>query len=1038
MVNKAGKKMGFSIVLALLVLSALGLIGSMLAIVAIVDQKSSINFHNTVMAKYMAEAGIAKAIAELKFGSSGAVSDQIDSASDICFASGYSGTLLQFNGGYSVSVVDCASRININDPNTNARLSQMLKSLNAAITSTLTSLSDTDCDNIAAGRPYACKQQIKNVLTGTAAQKDEKYRRIEPYITEFGYVDPLVVNPQDISTPYALQPRSPVNVNTASREVLFAVLNGITADHSCPMCGGDGYFFDVPDSSENSHHLDCPYCDGSGSSSNITGNLTITSTEAQNLALWIAGDGTSSNPAHRPYSTWDSFYSSIKAFLNQGTSTSSDQEVVMANANPNTGFSWARNEGWGDRLGRVGKYVIDIDKNGVVNSSDKGLRVSTTEFSFNSGGYYSLSSTGTVRNAAGAVLAQKTINCTVKIFDILRKTSQTDFEAGTLSSLQSYPESKVGGVSSAAYDGQLMLGKKTKTTPNSGSYFRANYYSTLNADAAGGSTALQTPPNSGSPAGTMPNIASIASRTSRGELAPDGIIVDTYDNVCPDYLPSSNISSDAGTIEIWFKPMWYAEDCQMYNDDNYDRKAIRLMSKDTINGAALQYSFSTFVFYSQNFSGTSKSASIGAQGFGYWTGSNWVYYPQEDEGTQEYNIQFARNYTAGELFGPWDPGSWHQLVISWQKAANDGKGPPNTDPSPPGNYSKTDLICYFDGSAKTSDPYYYHLPYLNNNSWQYLMVGHEWWQGSGSISHYKRNMLNAVIGSVRIWDSKLSSSQVLDEYGSGIYVNSGTYVSPSYTPVPGKQVRWGTIAWTQAIPTSNESLTMDVNTSGSFSGAWTSPGNGQPINTSSQTISYRATMASASSSSTQPNKQLLSTPGFECQDDITDWIQTYNDNFRSQATTPPSPPEGNKVAVNFWDGGLRQDVAVTPGKNYRFTGKYYIPSGGAASGWNTCIHFDLKNASGSTVAGKDWNTLASTSRNTWNSVDSGWITAPASASYARVELITWAGSPANPTRFDDMSVIEQGSTVTVPVLETPVLEDVSITYMPKTTILYQQ
>ena len=99
---------------------------------------------------------------------------------------------------------------------------------------------------------------------------------------------------------------------------------------------------------------------------------------------------------------------------------------------------------------------------------------------------------------------------------------------------------------------------------------------------------------------------------------------------------------------------------------------------------------------------------------------------------------------------------------------------------------------------------------------------------------------------------------------------------------------------------------------------------------------------------------------------------------------------------------------------------------------------DIKNASGSTVAGKDWNTLASTSRNTWNSVDSGWITAPASASYARVELITWGGSPANPTRFDDMSVIEQGSTVTVPVLETPVLEDVSITYMPKTTILYQQ
>ncbi|MFA6355486.1 MAG: hypothetical protein WCY23_00065 [Candidatus Omnitrophota bacterium] len=1034
MVNKAGKKMGFSIVLALLVLSALGLIGSMLAIVAIVDQKSSVNFHNTVMAKYMAEAGIAKAITELKFGSSGAASDQIDSASDICFTSGYSGTLLQFNGGYSVSVVDCASRININDPNTNARLSQMLKSLNTAITSTLTSLSDTDCDNIAAGRPYACKQQIKNVLTGTAAQKDEKYRRIEPYITEFGYVDPLVVNPQDISTPYALQPRSPVNVNTASREVLRAVLNGITADHSCPMCGGDGYYYSVYPSNS---HIDCPYCDGSGSPSTNTGNLTITSTEAQNLALWIAGDGTSSNPAHRPYSSWESFYSSVKAFFNQGTNTSSDQELVMANANPNTGFSWVRGEGWGDKLGRAGKYVIDVDKNGAVSSSDKGLRVSTTEFSLNSGGYYSLSSTGTVRSAAGTVLAQKTINCTVKIFDILRKTSQSDFESGTLTDLQSYPESRMGGVASAAYDGQLMLRKTVKTTPNSGSYFRANYYSTLNADAAGGSTALQTPPNSGSPAGTMPNIASVASRTSRGELVPDGIIVDTYDNVCPDYLPSSNISSDAGTIEIWFKPMWYAKDCQMYNDDCFDRKAIRLMSRDTINGEALKYPFSTFVFYSQNFSGTPKSVSIGAQGYGYWTGSAWAYYPGQNEGSGEWAIEYARNYTGSELFGPWDPGSWHQLVISWQKAANDGKGPPNTLSPPPGNYSQTDLICYFDGSAKTSDPYYYHLPYLNSSSWQYLMVGHEWWQGSGSTSHYARNMLNAVIGSVRIWDSKLSSSQVLSEYGSGIYVNSGTYVSPSYTPVPGKQVRWGTIAWTQAIPTANESLSMDVNTSGSFSGAWTSPGSGQPINTSSQSISYRATLASASSSSTQPNKQLLLTPGFECADAITDWVNDWSTNVWS-LTGPPTPHGGGKMAKNWWDGGKYQDVSVTPGKIYRISGWAYVPSGGSGN-WGSYIGYRFLNSSGSIIGSNQWNVHLYT-RDQWNMADSGWITAPANAVTVRARFGTWqsGGSPANPTYFDDITVIEQGSTVTVPVLETPVLEDVSITYMPKTTILYQQ
>jgi Tfp pilus assembly protein PilX len=1037
MVNIVKNRTGFAIVVALLVLTVLALVGSMLAMVAIIDYKSSVNFFNTTRAKYLAEAGIAKAIAEIRFGSSGVTTDQIDAASDTCFTTGYSGTMLQYNSGYSVLAVDCASMINLNGQNTDVRLSRMLKSLNSAITSTLTSLSDTDCDNIASGRPYIAKEQVKLVLTGTASQKEEKYERIEPYVTIFGYVDPSVVDPQDISTPYALQPRSPINVNTASREVLYAVFNGITADHSCPRCGGDGYFYDQDDAH---NHLDCPYCDGNGSPSNITGNLTISSAEASGLALWIAGDGTPSNPPHRPYSSWNSFYSSVTGFFNQGTTKSSDQEVVMANANPNTSFSWCRNEGWADELGRVGKYVIDMDKNGVVSSDDKGLRVSTTEFSFNSGGYYSFTSTGTVRNASGAVLARKTISSTAKLFDIIKKTSQADFEAGTLTNLQSYPESRAGGVSSAAYDGQIMFAKKIKTSPNSGSYFRANYYTTMNADAAGGSTVLQTPPNSGSPYGTMPNIASVASRTSRGELVPDGMIVDTYDNVCPQYLPSSNVSSDAGTIEIWFRPMWYANDCMMYKDDCADRKPIRLMSKDTINGESLKYPFLTFVYYSQNYSGTMKSSSLGVQGYGYWTGSGWTYYPNLPEGSNEWPIQFARNYGGSQLFGSWDPGSWHQLVITWQKAENDGKGPPNTNATPPGDYSQKDMVSFFDGAAKTSDPYYYHLPYLNSNSWQYMMVGNEWWQGSGSISHFQRNMLNAVIGSVRIWNSKLSSSDVLSEYGSGIYVNNGTYVSPTITPVSGKSVTWGTINWLQVVPVADESLTMDIKTSGSYTGAWTSSGGGRSINATSPSISYRATFASSAGSSSQPNKELLLTPGFECADTITDWVNDFNNNIYSlTADGTSSPHEGTKFAKNWWDGGKYQDVDVTAGGVYRLTCWTFVPSGGSSSGWGTYVGLRWLKSSGSTLSSLQWDVQGKT-RNQWNQVDSGWIVAPANARYARIRFGTWQGgvTPANPTYFDDFSFLEQGATYNVPVLDTPVLEDVSITYMQKVEVLYNK
>jgi hypothetical protein len=444
-----------------------------------------------------------------------------------------------------------------------------------------------------------------------------------------------------------------------------------------------------------------------------------------------------------------------------------------------------------------------------------------------------------------------------------------------------------------------------------------------------------------------------------------------------------------------------------------------------------------------------KSSSIGAQGYGYWGGSSWYYYPAKDEIEEEWERLFAMNYDGSQLFGSWDPGSWHQLVIAWQNAANDGKGPPNTivpgDNSPPGNYSQSDLICYFDGEAKTANPYYYHLAYQNNNAWQYMMVGHEWWQGSGSISHYQRNMLNAVIGSVRIWNSKLSASDVRSEYGSGIYVKNGTYTSPSITPVPGTAVKWGTIDWTQAVPTSNESLTIDVNASGSYTGAWTSPGGGYPINASSQSISYRAALASGSESTTQPNTQLLATPGFECSDVLPAcWSSSSpgwgSDVYSTKSTSGISPHEGSKFAIIYWLGGRWQTVNVTAGKSYRFTGWGYVPSGGIGT-WGSCITMSWLNSSSNVLGEETQLDLQNLTRNDWNQVDSGWQTAPSNAVKARIIFMTWeewGGRPPDYTCFDDFSFLEQGSTVTVPVLETPVLEDVSITYMQKAKTLYQQ
>ncbi len=1034
-------KKGVAIVFALGVLAMLSLIGSTMVLSVIMEQKGTVNAAAKIKARYLADAGAARAIAELKYGNQGARNDSVDTLAETVFASGLSdNTLLNGRGSYSVTVTDCASRINLNGGNSNARLSLMLQNLS---TVTAAGLTTAECDTIAANRPYVCIEEVKS----KAGISGAKFAKIENFITVFGYIDPKVVDPQNLATPYVLQPRSPVNVNTAPEEVLRAVLMGIEAAHSCSRCGGDGYYFDVL-----GNHLDCPYCDGSGSPGSITGNLVITATEAQNLAQYIV--------MHRPYLNWESFYASIKSFFNNGT-TSSDQEVVMANANPNTGFSWARNDAWASRLGYLGKYVIDINKNGTVEATDKGLTKSTTEFSFNSGGYYEIRSTGVYRTAGGVPLAQRGVAMTVRLFGTVKATSQSDFDGAgnTKTSVTTYPEPAGVGVSAAAYDGQIMLSRINRTTPNAGKYFRANYNTTLNADAGGGSTVLQNPPNPGSGvSGTKPNINSLASYSSRGELAPDGIIVDTYDVVCPDYLPSNNITYNAGTMEVWFKTMWNSNDTLMYNDNCKDRKVYRLMSRDEITGAGTKtWPFSTYVFYSQNFGGVQKGCSIGAQGYGYYQSGAWSYIPNTPEGSGDYKIEFCRNYVGTEAMGIWNSGKWRHYVITWKEPENGGMCNPANTGNWPGSYPN-DLKVYMDGTERSADQYFHHLEYLDSTSAQYLMLGHEWWAGSGSVSHYERNQLNGVIGSVRIWDTQLSTAQVLAEYGAGLFQKTGTYVSPTLA-VPaadGPTVEWGTASWTGIVPSSDESITMgvDTNISGTYHGNWTSTGTGEAIvdgsgnRLRSGSIRFRSILSSTKGTAAQPDADIMQNytdPTFETHPPGAGGNEAplppgwgASGSWGTFLCTKGRPVHGGTwCAGNFGSGRTFINIPITGGKSYRFVGYSFLPSDPDVINCYYTLGF---NGTGGYYSGE---VSIMGTRDAWLltriPASGGWVTAPMNATQCTISLCSWhTGSAWIAASFDDLQLIEQGATVLVPLTDTPVIEDVSMTYLPKTRVLYSR
>ncbi|MFA5317040.1 MAG: hypothetical protein WC369_06440, partial [Dehalococcoidales bacterium] len=891
-------------------------------------------------------------------------------------------------------------------------------------------------------------------LSGATRQAiEDKYNAIAEYITVFGYIDPLTVNPTDISSPYAIQKRSPINVNTASKEVLRAVLTGIRAVHACPKCGGDGTLagtsFIGP--------VTCDACSG--------GTLTISSAEAQSLALWIAGDGTSSNPAHRPYSNWSQFYLSIKDCSAIGVM---DADLVMANACPNTGFSWIRNAGWAEKMGYLGKYLIDWNKNGLADESDKGLMVNTTEFSFNSGGYYEVTSSGEV-SRSGLPLARKNITAIVKIFDQYRITNQQQFEdsGSSKTNVTTYPEPVEVEDSdlrpaAAAYDGQIMLARKTTGGPDGtscASWFNANYRESLDAQSAGGNKSLSDVKASGS--GTKPNIGSVVDYENRGDLMPDGMLTDMFDKVNAAYKCPGNVSAGNGTLEIWFKTQWNSRDSMAYGDSDVDRKMFRLTSGTALDGFTDPdgVPFVTLSMWSDG-GGTYAQAKWGG---GTWNpgSSEWSYVG----GSIRENGWTGANFKWGDIdfgwpfggksWGHWDAGKWNHLAVTWTN-------PSPIEGNPEGTYSSSvcPMYVYLNGElklfyncgrdgSKDINVYYYHPDYENKSDIDYdFMCGNEyskWNTGEGSYE-----FSDSVIGSVWIWDSQRSDIQVNADMNNGIYAASGTYESPKIDF--GKNVLLGTVTWTQAVPDEiadeGGGIVLSVDTTGTktvWVGGWTDPSTGRPMNIMSDRIVIKAAL-SATNTETIPDEDNLmeDNGGFEAGN-MSDWVPDGSGMWVMTSGDGAVPHSGNYFFCHRDEfgrsrSGAYQEFPSLNGAQYRLNAWFSARDGGWK--WTDEMYMIFYNGSGGVVGTKS---IAPTvdPRFTWHFVDSGWVAAPPNAVKVRVGYldgkVTWEPGGCLPywVAWDDFQLQQKAiSTNGVPALETPVLEDVTITYLPKVQVLY--
>jgi len=192
---KFKSKNGVALLMSLSILALLSVIGISFATAMRLGQRSSLDFFHNLQAKYFAEGGIQRAIAELKYNfsndpsySEGAANKFVDTRGEGWYYKSkgnnqlyYAGTSLEdapigvpvtneqdasgsanivlgkgYTAHYDLKIIDTGSQINVNDSN-NGNLQFLLRNLCLYLGSPLDA---ADADAIFNGKPYSVKGEI--------------------------------------------------------------------------------------------------------------------------------------------------------------------------------------------------------------------------------------------------------------------------------------------------------------------------------------------------------------------------------------------------------------------------------------------------------------------------------------------------------------------------------------------------------------------------------------------------------------------------------------------------------------------------------------------------------------------------------------------------------------------------------------------------------------------------------------------------------------------------------------------------------------
>ncbi|MBI2194508.1 MAG: hypothetical protein HYU36_21225 [Planctomycetes bacterium] len=336
---------------------------------------------------------------------------------------------------------------------------------------------------------YNSKSQLLSLgLTGTAAQRQDKYDALRDYLTVYPSIDSSAVKP-DLTS----QPRAPINLNSVAGAVLVALLSPLLSDD---LAQGS-YPFTAEERLADLLTINRPFLGWKKPALPSPNPRWFRITQSG----FIEGKGFVDLLNEAAVETF-----MIPYYSGGVTAWRTDRDRVIANFFPNSFLSYGNPS-----------YGVSKGKDQVASG--------TTEFSLKSSGLYEiLLMTHIYGPPSNTIYSERQFEAVVRTHELWKQSTQAEFLSGatfTTTQILTYPEHASVAAGGSATDGYLGLAPNELT--GDAPYFRVSYNTNFTAEVSesppGGAGTTQAGSNIND---TIP-VSDAGVANYPGELAADGV-----------------------------------------------------------------------------------------------------------------------------------------------------------------------------------------------------------------------------------------------------------------------------------------------------------------------------------------------------------------------------------------------------------------------------------------------------------------------------------------------------------------------------------